>query len=229
MSSTKDKILAAAITCFGRAGFAVGLREIGAEAGYSAALVVRHFGSKDGLRRSCDSSVREQIVQAKEEIILAGDGRSMLQHLAYTEDYADLTAYVMQSLLDGGQLARSFVEHMVTDAVQYTADAEAAGQMRPSRDPLARARYLTYAGLGAVLIQLRSMDQEPADLSTSLRTIMEQQLVPMLELYTEGVFSDRRYLDAVLEAGYGQQPSNADVPHDVATDPPEQPQPAPSA
>lgn len=221
VTTTRERILTAAIACFGREGFAVGLREIGAEAGFSAALIIRHFGSKDGLRAACDASVRAQIVTAKNDIIVEGGGRTILQHLAYTEDYADLTAYVMQSLLDGGELARVFIDDMVADAEQYIADAESAGLMRPSRQPKARARYLTYAGLGAVLLQLTSLAQRPADLTTSLRSIMEEQLVPMLELYTEGIFTDRRYLDAVLEAGYlDHEPASKPVPHDVATDPP---------
>jgi AcrR family transcriptional regulator len=47
----------AAIARFGRDGFAVGLRAIAAHAGVTAALIVHHFGSKEGLRRACDEHV----------------------------------------------------------------------------------------------------------------------------------------------------------------------------
>jgi len=45
------RIRDAAIERFGEQGFSVGLRPIAEAAGVSAALVIHHFGSKDGLRR----------------------------------------------------------------------------------------------------------------------------------------------------------------------------------
>lgn len=225
MGTAYDRILEAAVRCFGRDGFDVGLREIGAEAGFSAALVVRHFGSKDGLRQACDERVRAEIVQVKEEHIVEQDGRSVLAHLAHLDEYTHITAYVVQSLLDGGALARSLIEHMVTDASSYMADGEHAGLIRPSRDPEARARYLTYAGLGAMLMQLKFAGEESVDAVSVLRAVMDQQMLPMLEVYSEGLFTDGRYLDALLDAGgtAGTPPTRHEpttVPHDVATDPP---------
>lgn len=224
MGTTYDRILEAAVICFGRDGFDVGLREIGAEAGFSAALVVRHFGSKDGLRRACDEHIRAEIVRVKEDHIVEQDGRSVLAHLAHLDEYTHITAYVVQSLLDGGTLARSLIEHMVTDASNYMASGERAGLIRPSRDSQARARYLTYAGLGAMLMQLK-FAEESVDAVGLLRAVMDQQMLPMLEVYSEGLFTDGRYLDALLEAGDADpvpptRHEPATVPHDVATDPP---------
>ena len=47
------RIRDAAIEQFGEHGFGVGLRTIAEAAGVSAALVIHHFGSKDGLRKAC--------------------------------------------------------------------------------------------------------------------------------------------------------------------------------
>ncbi len=53
------RIRDAAIEQFGDQGFGVGLRSIAEAAGVSAALVIHHFGSKDGLRQACDDFVAE--------------------------------------------------------------------------------------------------------------------------------------------------------------------------
>jgi AcrR family transcriptional regulator len=57
MRSTRDAIVEAAMACFARDGFGVALRPIADEAGVSAALIVHHFGSKQGLRDAVDDHV----------------------------------------------------------------------------------------------------------------------------------------------------------------------------
>ncbi|SEE95947.1 TetR/AcrR family transcriptional regulator [Ruania alba] len=220
--STPERILAAAVRRFGADGFGVGLREIGADAGVSAALVIRHYGSKDGLRRACDEHVLTEVRRVKMESVGATDTRSLLEQLAHIEEFAPLTGYVIASLIDGGELARDLIEHMIADAVDYMAEGERTGKIKPSRDPEARARYLTYSGLGGLLLQIRLAQVDgPRDPVAMLRTYMEKSMIPSLELYTEGIFTDSRILDAVLEAGYGHQQNGAiPAPHDVATDPP---------
>ena len=61
------RIRDAAIDQVGQHGFSVGLRAIAQAAGVSAALVIHHFGSKDGLLRVCDDYIAEQIRQSKSE------------------------------------------------------------------------------------------------------------------------------------------------------------------
>ena len=59
------RIRDAAIEQFGEHGFGVGLRAIAEAAGVSAALVIHHFGSKEGLRKACDDYVAEEIRSSK--------------------------------------------------------------------------------------------------------------------------------------------------------------------
>ena len=61
------RIRDAAIDQVGRHGFTVGLRAIAQAAGVSAALVIHHFGSKEGLLKACDEYVAEEIRKAKRE------------------------------------------------------------------------------------------------------------------------------------------------------------------
>ncbi|UFU03813.1 TetR family transcriptional regulator [Ruania suaedae] len=220
--TTPERILAAAVRRFGIDGFTVGLREIGAEAGVSAALVIRHYGSKDALRAACDEHVLAEIRRIKLTAV-AADNRSLLEQLAHMDEYAPLTGYVVASLIDGGTLARQLIDHMVADAIDYLAEGERTGMIRPSRDPQARARYLTHAGLGALLLRIRLADEGgPRDPVATMRAFMDEAMLPALELYTHGVFADSRILEAVLGAGYGTgEGGQSTPPHDVAPDPPE--------
>lgn len=212
MSTTRERILTAAVTCFGRAGFDVGLREIGAEAGFSAALVVRHFGSKDNLRQACDQHVAGIIRATKHESVASGDMWHVLAQLAAVEEYADVLAYTVRSLMTGGKLAHQFVEQMIADSVSYLAEGEQTGLIRPTADPEARARYVTYSGLGGLLVQLRNEYAEGDDLSTLFRDVLDRQLMPSVELYTHGLFTDTRVEDALRAAGYGNPPGEQSTP-----------------
>src|SRR5699024_7798536 len=212
VSTTRERILTAAVTCFGRAGFDVGLREIGAEAGFSAALVVRHFGSKDGLRQACDEHVAAIIRTTKHESVASGDMRHVLAQLAAVHEYAEVLAYTVRSLMTGGELAHRFVEQMVTDSIAYLAEAEQSVMIRPAADPEARARYITYSALGGLLMQLRNEYAEGDDLSTLFRDVLDRQLMPSVELYTHGLFTDTRVEDALRAAGYGTPPGDQSSP-----------------
>ncbi|MBD3751906.1 MAG: TetR family transcriptional regulator, partial [Micrococcales bacterium] len=62
-ASTRDRIRDAAIAAFAERGFdAASLRDIAQRAGVSAALIVHHFGSKDGLREECAAYVVQTLV-----------------------------------------------------------------------------------------------------------------------------------------------------------------------
>lgn len=220
MSSTRQQILQAAITAFGHSGFDVGLREIGAQAGYSAALIVRQFGSKDGLREACDAEVAAQIRRIKADSMTAAHSGTLITELAHVQDYAGIVGYVVQSLLAGGELARQLVEQMVADAVDYIAEGERSGLIRPSRDPSARARYLAYSGLGAMLMQLRFEQTDTTDLSALVRDILDRQLMPSMELYTYGFFADTSIFDGMVAAGYGAPPKHSGTTGSTSTPPP---------
>ena len=81
--STRERIRDAAIASFAERGFdGVGLRDIAQRAGVSAALIVHHFGSKEGLREACDAHVVESLVTDKSR--LAGGGASAMMREAMT-------------------------------------------------------------------------------------------------------------------------------------------------
>lgn len=198
-SQAIDRLVRAAIVRFAREGFDAPLRGIADDAGVSAALLIKRFGSKAGLREACDDAVLDAIRTVKNANIRAAAAGQLIPWLANDEESAPLLGYSLRSVLEGGPLARVFVDHLVEDAAEYTADAVERGLVRPSRDEQARARYLTLSGLGAfVLTMLLDPSADPADLSGLMRRIQGDTALPMLELFTEGLFTTRQMLDDYL-------------------------------
>ncbi len=197
--TTRARVRDAAVERFARDGFGAPLRAVAADAGVSPALVVHHFGSKDGLRTACDERVLEQIRTAKSEAIVRTDTGAFLQYFATADRYSTAMGYVLRSLLDGGPLARTFVTHMIEDSEKYVGTAVAAGVAVPSRDERRRARYLTLSALGAILLSITiDPPEDLGDVSASMRRFFDELTLPALELYTEGFLTSRRMLDEYL-------------------------------
>jgi TetR/AcrR family transcriptional regulator, regulator of cefoperazone and chloramphenicol sensitivity len=193
------RIRDAAIELFGQQGFAVGLRTIAEAAGVSAALVIHHFGSKDGLRRACDDYIAEEIRSGKSEAMRSTDPATWFAQLAEIESYAPLMAYLVRSMQTGGELATTLWQKMIDDAEAYLDDGVRTGLLKPSRDPRARARYLSITGGGGFLLYLQ-MHETPTDLRAVLRDYAREMVLPALEIYTDGLMVDSTMYDAFLAA-----------------------------
>ncbi|MFD4993303.1 TetR family transcriptional regulator [Cellulosimicrobium cellulans] len=212
--TTRARIRDAAVERFARDGFGASLRAVAADVGVSHALVVHHFGSKDGLRQVCDEHVLEQIRTAKTETIVGASSGTFLEYFTTAEQYATLVGYVLRSLLDGGPLARTFVQHMVDDAEQYVGTAVEAGVAVPSRDERRRARYLTLSAMGAMLLSIRlDPPEDLSNLTAFMRRFFDEITLPVLELYTEGFLTTRRMLDDYL-LYVGDPPADGGAPLD---------------
>jgi AcrR family transcriptional regulator len=193
------RIRDAAIEQFGEHGFDVGLRAIADAAGVSAALVIHHFGSKDGLRKACDDYIAEEIRSGKSEAMQTTDPATWFAQLAEIESYAPLMAYLVRSMQNGGDLAKALWQKMTDDAEAYLDDGVRTGLLKPSRDPHARAKYLSMTGGGGFLLYLQ-MHEDPTDLRAVLRDYARDMTLPALEIYTEGLMADRTMYDAFLAA-----------------------------
>ena len=192
------RIRDAAIEQFGEQGFNVGLRTIAEAAGVSAALVIHHFGSKEGLLKACDDYIAEEIREAKSESIQSTDPARWFAQMAEIESYAPIMAYLMRHLQSGTELAKSFWQRMIDNAEQYMEEGVRAGTVKPSRDPRARARYLGMASGGGFLMYVQMHDNS-SDLRAVLRDYAEDMVLPALELYTEGLLTDSSLLDAYVQ------------------------------
>ncbi|TRW44146.1 TetR/AcrR family transcriptional regulator [Georgenia yuyongxinii] len=213
--TARARIRDAAIRRFATEGMNASLRRVAADAGVSAGLILHHFGSRAGLRTACDEHVLAKIRETKSAVLGTGGGNGgaagvMLAQLAQVEGYAPLVGYVLRCMQSGGTLAADFVEHLVADAVAYLEEAVAAGTIRPSRGPEARARLLVEQGIGALLLQLPA-HQEHLDLRELpgwLRGYMDRIALPLLELYTEPLLMDASLLDAYLATSTPAHPAD---------------------
>lgn len=212
--SARARIRDAAIEVFGATGFDAPVRAVAARAGVSPGLLNHHYGSKDGLRQVCDEHVLSRIHELRSDAVTGGP-TAALGLLASVEGYAPLTAYVLQALQAGGDLATTFVDHLVADAEDHLAAGVRAGTLRPSRDPAARARYLVHAAVGALLLRSR-LRPGATDLPALLRHVADTTTLPALELYTEGLFTDRSMLDEYL-AYVPDPPADDPVPSRIST------------
>lgn len=193
------RIRDAAIEQFGEHGFGVGLRAIAEAAGVSAALVIHHFGSKDGLRKACEDYIAETIRGTKSEAVRSNDPATWFAQMAEIEEYAPLMAYLVRSMQSGGELANMLWRRMIDNAEEYMEEGVRAGTIKPSRDPRARARYLGITGGGGFLLYIQ-MHETPTDLRAVLRDYSRDMVLPALEVYTEGLLTDRTMYDAFLAA-----------------------------
>ncbi|BCZ23328.1 TetR family transcriptional regulator [Mycobacterium senriense] len=193
------RIRDAAIEQFGEHGFGVGLRAIAEAAGVSAALVIHHFGSKDGLRKACEDYIAETIRGTKSEALQSNDPATWFAQLAEIEEYAPLMAYLVRSMQTGGDLANMLWRRMIDNAEEYMDEGVRAGTIKPSRDPKARARYLAITGGGGFLLYIQ-MHDTPTDLRAVLRDYSREMILPALEVYSEGLLTDRTMYDAFLAA-----------------------------
>jgi AcrR family transcriptional regulator len=205
------RIRDAAIEQFGQQGFGAGLRVIAEAAEVSPALVIHHFGSKEGLRKACDNYVAEEIRGGKSEALRSSDPAAWFAQLAEIESYAPLMAYLVRSMQSGSELAKALWRTMINNAAEYLDEGVRAGTLKPSRDPRARAKYLAMSGGGGFLLYLQLHD-DPADLRAVLRDYAHDMTLPALEVFTEGLMADRTMYEAFVahvEAQPGQ--GEADV------------------
>ncbi len=206
--TARARIVRAAVRRFAADGVSAPLRAVAADAGVSAGLIIHHFGSRDGLREACDAHVLAVARENKAPVLGGGGAGAMLTQLAQVEGYAPVVGYVLRRLQAGGPLATQLVDGFVSDAVEYLRQGEAAGAVRPSRNPEARARVLTEQALGALLLQLPAQ-QEHLDLDELpgwLRAYSERIVGPLLEVYTEPLLTDRSLLDAYVASRAGRAP-----------------------
>ncbi len=187
------RILAAAINQFGRHGVkGTSLRMIAQEAGVSQALVVHHYGSKDGLRRACDHHVAGVTRANKVQIMAEGPQLDPFLTLRRLEQSQPLLRYLARALIEGGEHTRDLVDEFVADAQEYMRLAEDAGFVKPSQTPRERTTVLVIWSLGALAmhehvrrllgVDFLAEDAPPEALGPYLR--------PVLELFTQGLMQE---------------------------------------
>jgi AcrR family transcriptional regulator len=205
--TARARIRDAAIASFAEQGFEASYRTIAQAAGVSPGLITHHFGSKQALRAECDAEVLRRYQTLKSSSVADPSGY-LFKHLAEPGPAAQLTVYMLRAIHAGGRPSHEFLEHLIDNAREIMQASVSSGLVRPSRDEEARTRYLAYQTMGALLIQfLTAPDPSPDAFVESMRSQQQDQILPTLELFTEGLLTSHRTLDDYL--AYIKDPPNA--------------------
>jgi AcrR family transcriptional regulator len=197
--TARARIRDAAIACFAEEGFTASVRAIATRAGVSPGLVTHHFGSKAALRDECDAEVLGRYQELKLSAITAPNVH-LSEHIPATQGPATLLVYLLRAVLAGGPASRVFLDRLIEDMRPVMAAGVASGVVRPSRDEEARLRYLSHQSIGALLVQfVTHPGTSPAEFADSLSDDQHGVVLPMLELFCEGLMTDRQMLDDYLE------------------------------
>lgn len=191
----RARVREAALALFAERGYAgTSVRAIAEAAGVSSALVAHHFGSKSELRRACDQHVLATVSEAKDELGAADPAATIHRWLQEPRSEAVLLNYLARMLVEDPDSSGSLLEHLVSQTEQMIADGVAAGSIRAHGNPRMLAVVLTLQGLAPLVMQrpLRAILEGAPD----LEAVTRQMAVPLLELYTHGLYTDSRLLDA---------------------------------
>jgi len=137
---------------FAADGFAgTSIRAIAADAQVSPALVLHHFGSKDGLRAACDQYVHDFLASTLRTAATEGPGgaAARLPDLAVL---APIIHYLLRQATDQSEPAIALIADLITTTADATRKMTEAGYVRPAPDPDMRAALLVCTRLGALLL-----------------------------------------------------------------------------
>lgn len=140
----------------------VTVREIAADAGVSAALVLHHFRSKDGLRAAVDDHAAQAFdaifegLEGQElaELLTGSHGGSIAQAVARGfPPGSPLPAYLRRLLLTNDPAATALFGRWYAATQAVLDSMVAVGVATPSDDPIVRAVFLLVNDLGLILLR----------------------------------------------------------------------------
>jgi AcrR family transcriptional regulator len=187
----------AALRLFGDRGpDAVTVREIATQAGVSAALVVHHFGSKEGLRAEVDAFAAkafDAILEALPEedlaeLLTGGAGAGSLAE-AFARGFppgSPLPGYLRRLLLTNDPAAAALFGRWFATSRRLLDAMVEMGVARPSEDPDVRAAFLLVNDLALNLLRNQIAGANGADPLTPAG--IERWAREATVVYAEGVF-----------------------------------------
>ncbi len=192
------RIRDAAIDLFGRAGFAgTSVRTIAAQAGVSPALIMHHFGTKDGLIEHCDAYVLGHVERLRGDF-LRGETAidSVTGYLAERPELLPMTRYLSQALVAGGAGSRRVFNRMIDVARSNLETGIEVGRIRPVDDLEIRAAVLASWNAAVIMLgdaiaaRLGAVDiLDPA--------IVDRLQATVMDIYTRGLLIEEENPDDV--------------------------------
>ncbi len=201
--TTRARIRDAALRRFGDEGIrATTLRAIATDASVSAALIVHHFGSKQGLVTACIQQAHDLTAATKGEAMGTMDTDQQAQLLVHSEAFHPLLRFLIRLLAEDPDQARGLFSTLLDDIASWLETGQRRGLIRPTDDPQGRALVMLSSSVG----QLMMADLISARLGVEPAQAISALGLPTVEFYTYGVLTDSALLDRSREL-LGQRPS----------------------
>jgi AcrR family transcriptional regulator len=157
--TARARIREAAFRRFAAQGVAAtSLRTIAEDAGTSAALVVHHFGSKEGLVRAVDDAAVATFRSALEELptgqapdALSADFGAVFERVIGGDPV--MRAYLRRALLQDEPASTSLLDEMLEVTRTGLELIDRAGGLRPLADDQWRPYQVLFIALGSMLLE----------------------------------------------------------------------------
>ena len=190
----RSRILAAGLRLFGDRGFAAtSVRAVASEADVSPALVLHHFGSKDGLRAAVDAEVLARFEAAADMSLgVTTSGvhvdelvARLVSNIGRVVSSPDLRSHLRRSLLEGGPSGDTIASRSFAIAAREIESLAAAGALRPGLDRQEAAVHLMVLLLGPLLLT-PALEDELDDLPYSPAGLLRRTQATV-DLLTGGI------------------------------------------
>jgi len=142
----------------------VTIRDVATAAGVSPALVIRHYGTKDGLRDAVDEYVA-RVFEAVLTQVVKPAGAEVLDHAtvpalaeivaANLPDGSAIPAYLGRMLVSGAPVGSALFRRLYEVSREALAGMVAAGSASAGADPEVRAAFLLVNDLAVLILRDR--------------------------------------------------------------------------
>ncbi len=189
---TKERLIDIATKAFSESGFAAtSLRSIAKLAGVSPALLVHHFGSRDGLIEQCIMRGLGLWVAEKQSFVDVSLSTALAQWQGAIDKHGPKLQFFRQVLLSGGPAADMLFRRMVQEAEIMIRTEQSKGKMRKTENVSDLALIMSLHGLAPLVLQ----DQVNSYLGGSFQDpVLGGRLAAAnLEIYRKGIYkSDKK-------------------------------------
>ena len=174
--TARARIIAAAFDRFAAHGYrATTVRAIAADAGVSPALIIHHFGGKEGLRRECDERI-VRFVAGKQDREAASD--------ALAEASRRFGPYLARMLSEASDAADALFDTLLATARIVVEEGTEAGTMRASDDREAQAVALLALGIAPFFLAHQLARWSGSHAEAGIARIAG----PISDIYSHGLF-----------------------------------------
>ncbi|HTW09082.1 MAG TPA: TetR family transcriptional regulator [Acidimicrobiales bacterium] len=180
-----------AMELFAQSGVAkVTVRQIASAAGVSPALVIHHFGSKDGLKNAIDErvvAVFDALIADLQRLEEEGSTATLAALFARQLDQQPaLTDYIARLLVEDGPAGDALFQRLYETTVAGVRRLVETGAVRVSADEPVRAMFLLVNDLAALL--LRHRIRQAIGIDPLLKGGITRWTAAVLETYATGLF-----------------------------------------